>query len=33
MEWEKLGQIYKVNNTNPYLLTHASNPLGVSFKR
>jgi len=32
MEWEKLGQIYKVNNTNPYLLTHASNPLGVHLK-
>jgi hypothetical protein len=27
MDWEKLGQIYQVNNSNPYLLTHASNPL------
>lgn len=32
MEWEKLGQIYKVNNTNPYLLTHASNPLASHLK-
>lgn len=27
MKWQKLGQIYKVNNQNPYLVTHASNPL------
>ncbi len=33
MKWHKLGQIYQVNNTNPYLLTHASNPLGVNLKK
>lgn len=27
MEWIKLGQIYQVNNDNPYLLSHAANPL------
>ena len=32
MEWEKLGQIYKINNNNPYLLTHASNPLASHLK-
>jgi hypothetical protein len=29
MKWKKLGQIFQVNNNNPYLLTHASNPLPV----
>jgi len=32
MNWEKLGQIYQVNNKNPYLLTHASNPLASHLK-
>ena len=32
MKWEKLGQIYKVNNDNPYLLTHASNPLAIHIE-
>lgn len=27
MKWIKLGQIFIVNNANPYLLSHASNPL------
>tara|TARA_R100000697_G_C5427676_1_gene192037 strand:+ start:151 stop:1038 length:888 start_codon:yes stop_codon:yes gene_type:complete len=27
--WEKKGIIYTVNNDNPYLLTHASNPLAM----
>ena len=32
MNWVKLGQIYQVNNNNPYLLTHASNPLASHLK-
>ncbi len=32
MNWEKVGQIYSVNNTNPLLLTHASNPLPIFLK-
>ena len=27
--WNKLGMIYRVNNTHPSLLTHASNPLAM----
>jgi hypothetical protein len=29
MNWEKKGQIFKVDNSNEYLLSHASNPLPV----
>jgi len=29
MNWKKLGQIYTVNNKNPLLITHASNPLAI----
>ena len=29
MKWKKLGQIYTVANKNPYLLTHASNPIAI----
>lgn len=29
MKWKKLGQIFQVNNTNPYLSSHAANPLPV----
>ena len=32
MNWDKLGQIYKVKNKNPFLLTHASNPLPFHLK-
>lgn len=31
MKWKKLGLIFKVNNNNPYLLTHASNPLPIQL--
>lgn len=29
MNWQKLGQIFTVANSNNYLLTHASNPLPI----
>ena len=29
MKWEKLGQLYEVNNNHALLMTHASNPLAV----
>lgn len=31
-KWKKLGQIFEVNNNNPYLLTHAANPLAIHLK-
>lgn len=32
MKWKKLGRIYQVENENPFLVTHASNPLAVHLK-
>lgn len=32
MNWKKSGQIYFVDNLNPLLLTHASNPLAIFLK-
>jgi hypothetical protein len=32
MMWKKLGQIFKVNNSNNYLITHASNPLAIHLE-
>lgn len=32
MNWKKLGQIYKFESINNYLLSHASNPLAVHIK-
>lgn len=32
MKWEKHGMIYKVDNKNPFLVTHAANPLAVHLK-
>lgn len=32
MNWKKHGQIYFVDNLNPLLLTHASNPLPIFLK-
>jgi len=32
MNWIKKGLIFQVNNTNDYLLTHASNPLAVHLQ-
>lgn len=32
MKWKKLGRIYQVENKNPFLVTHASNPLAVHLK-
>lgn len=32
MNWNKLGKIYSVNNDNPCLLTHASNPMPIHLK-
>lgn len=32
MNWEKLGQVYEVNNDNPYLLSHASNPIAIHIE-
>lgn len=29
MKWNKKGQIYTVNNDNPFLVSHAANPLAV----
>lgn len=31
-KWEKKGRIYTVDNNNPYLVTHAANPLPVHLK-
>lgn len=31
MKWKKIGQIFQVNNDNPYLLSHAANPLPVQL--
>jgi hypothetical protein len=31
--WEKKGQIYEVENKNPYLISHASNPLAVHLEK
>lgn len=32
MKWVKKGQIFEVNNTNEFLISHASNPLAVNIK-
>ena len=32
MNWKKLGQVFQVDNTNEYLLSHASNPLANHLK-
>lgn len=32
MNWKKLGRIYEVKNSNPYLLSHASNPLAIHLE-
>lgn len=32
MAWRKLGQIYKVNNNNSFLISHASNPLPLQLE-
>lgn len=33
MRWIKKGMLYKVNNSNEYLLSHASNPLAVHLSK
>jgi len=30
--WKKLGQLFQVNNQNPYLCSHAANPLAVHLE-
>ena len=30
--WQKIGQIYKVDNNHEKLLSHASNPLAMYLK-
>ncbi|WP_298764382.1 hypothetical protein [uncultured Polaribacter sp.] len=32
MNWKKEGQIFKVNSSNPDLISHASNPLAIHLK-
>ena len=32
MNWIKKGQIFEVNSENPYLISHASNPLSIHLK-
>jgi len=31
MIWKKIGQIFKVNNTHSFLLSHAANPLPIQL--
>ena len=32
MKWEKLGQVFTINNKDKYLISHASNPLPIHLK-
>ena len=32
MKWIKLGQIFKVDNNNTFLVSHAANPLAIHLK-
>lgn len=31
MIWKKLGKIYEIDNDNPFLISHASNPLAIKI--